>query len=244
VAIQDRRRSVGARSGASGVGVVSIVGLLVAWAPDLGASAVSVQPVSRDRERREKRARAAVAAVPRGTPGPPRPPAVVVTGMTAALPTRADAFAPLPPSRAERWARFGRWDRAYFPSFVGLELEEARVDYARMRLRFRPELEQPAGVVHGGAVATLIDTVVVPAIGSAYDEFVPMLTLDLQIRYLAAAERTDLVAEGWITRRGRSVLFCQAEVRAASSGDVVAEGWMTYKVSPVPSGPPPSEEPS
>jgi acyl-coenzyme A thioesterase PaaI-like protein len=34
-----------------------------------------------------------------------------------------------------------------------------------------------------------------------------------------------------ITRRGRSILFCQAEVRAVDTGDVVAEGWMTYKVS-------------
>ncbi len=103
-------------------------------------------------------------------------------------------------TRAERWNRFGKWERRYFPQVVGLELEEVRIDYARMRLAFRDELEQPAGVVHGGAIATLIDTVVVPAIGSGYDDFMQMLTLDLQVRFLGAAVKTDLVGEGWITR--------------------------------------------
>jgi uncharacterized protein (TIGR00369 family) len=150
---------------------------------------------------------------------------------TPILPSRAEDFAPLPDSRAERWSRFGTWTERYFPNVVGLVLDEVRTDYARMRLPFRSELNQPAGVIHGGAIATLIDTVVVPAVGSAYDEFMNMLTIDLQIRYLGAAVGTDLVAEGWITRRGRSILFCQAEVRAVDTADVVAEGGMTYKVS-------------
>ncbi len=158
-----------------------------------------------------------------------------------APPTRADRFAALPPERAERWARFGRWDDRLFPNVVGLELEEVRLDYGRMRLPFRSELNQPAGMVHGGAIATLIDTVVVPAIGSAYDEFMVMLTIDLQIRFLGAALQSDLVGEGWITRRGRSIVFCQAEVRAVDTDAVVAEGWLTYKVSVPRDGAPRSE---
>lgn len=145
--------------------------------------------------------------------------------------SRASQFAPLPAQRLERWSRFGTWDTTFFPSFVGLQLEEVRTDYARMRLPFRPELNQPADVIHGGAIATLIDTVVVPAVGSGYDEFMVMLTIDLQIRYLSAAANTDLVAEGWVTRRGRSMLFVAAEVRGVDTGAVVAEGWLTYKVS-------------
>jgi uncharacterized protein (TIGR00369 family) len=152
--------------------------------------------------------------------------------------TRADQFEPLPPARAERWSRFGAWTERYFPNVVGLELEEVRTDYARMRLPFRAELNQPAGVIHGGAIATLVDTVVVPAVGSGYDELMAMLTIDLQIRFLGAAVGTDLVAEGWINRRGRSILFCQAEVRAVDTGAVVAEGWLTSKVSALRTGAP------
>jgi uncharacterized protein (TIGR00369 family) len=144
---------------------------------------------------------------------------------------RAAGHAPLPENRAARWAKFGHWDTPLFPNVVGLELEEVRVDYARMRLPYRPELRQPAGMVHGGAIATLIDTCVVPALASAYDDVRVMLTIDLQIRFLNGAKETDLIGEGWVVRRGRSVSFCQAEIRRAVDDEVVAEGWLVYKVS-------------
>jgi uncharacterized protein (TIGR00369 family) len=141
----------------------------------------------------------------------------------------AARFPPLPPERADVWNRYLSWERVYFPNFVGIELEELRTDYARMRLRHRPELDQPAGVVHGGAVAALIDTVVVPAIASGYDERPRMLTVTMNVQYLGAVVREDAVAEGWVERRGRSIVFCRAEVRTAPD-KVVATGTLVYKV--------------
>lgn len=143
----------------------------------------------------------------------------------------ADRFAPLPDVAAARWARFPNWDRTYFPNVVGLQVEELRTDYCRMRLPFRPELEQPAGVVHGGAIATLIDTVVVPPVGAAYPPGWRYLTLTMDIQYLGAVAGEDAVAEGWVVQRGRSIVFCRAEV-ATASGKPVATGTLTYKVGP------------
>jgi uncharacterized protein (TIGR00369 family) len=144
---------------------------------------------------------------------------------------RAALHAPLRADRAALWAKFGHWEETLFPNVIGLILEEVRVDYSRMRLPYRPELRQPAGMVHGGAIASLIDTAVVPALASAYDHTPHMVTIDLQIRFLNAAKETDLIGEGWVVRRGRSVSFCQAEVRRAVDDVVVAEGWLVYKVS-------------
>jgi uncharacterized protein (TIGR00369 family) len=142
------------------------------------------------------------------------------------------SFAPLPARRAQRWARFGQWDTVYFAAYVGLQVEEIRVGYARVRLPYRPELNQPEGVVHGGAIATLVDTVVVPAIGSGYDEMPFLATLTMHVNYLGAVREDDAVAEGWVSRRGRSVVFCEVVVRTASSGDVAATASLVYKVSP------------
>ncbi len=141
-------------------------------------------------------------------------------------------FEPLPTDRAERWSRFGSWDRTFFPSFVGLRLDEVRLGYARMTLPYRPELDQPAGVVHGGAIATPIDTVVVPAVGAAHDEVPIMLTLSMTIDYLGAIRGEDATAEGWVVRRGRSISYCQALVRSAS-GAVAATGSLVYKVTAI-----------
>ena len=113
---------------------------------------------------------------------------------------------------------------------MGIGLEEVRIDYARMRLAFRPELTQPGGVVHGGAVAALIDTAVVPAIGSGYAEMPPMFTVNMQVQYLDAVRGEDAFAEAWVEKRGRSLVFTRVEVRTAS--DVLAAtGALVYKVS-------------
>lgn len=145
------------------------------------------------------------------------------------LPTRAHLHAELPPERLARWAGFAKWDEPYFPRLLGFEVEEIRQDYCRMRLPWRFELTQPAGVVHGGAIASLIDSVVVPAIGSAYDEAVSFVTIDMQIQYRGAVVQEDQVAEGWVTNRGRSIVFCEAEV-LTTSGKPVAKGMLTYRL--------------
>ena len=145
--------------------------------------------------------------------------------------SRAEQYEPLPPERTARWMKFAKWETVYFPQFLGFEVEEVRTDYARMRLPYRPELEQPAGVVHGGAVATLIDTVVVPAVGQAYDAGWAYFTIGMNIRYIGAVVQQDAIAEGWIEQRGRTMVFCRAEVRTPD-GKLAADGTLTYTVRP------------
>lgn len=144
---------------------------------------------------------------------------------------RAADFDPLDDDVLARWMSFGKWSRPYFPQLVGIEVQDVRRDYCRMRLPFRPELEQPMGIVHGGAIATLIDVVVVPAIGSAYDQEVGFSTVDLQIQYLRPLVEESAIAEGIVVKRGRRIIFCSADVVGESSGKSIARGTLTYAVN-------------
>lgn len=129
---------------------------------------------------------------------------------------------------------FADWETPYFPKYVGLRMEDIRRDYCRMRLPWRvPELIQPQGLMHGGAIATLIDTVVVPAIASVHTERHRLSTISMAINYTGAVVESDIIGEGWVTKRGRSVVFCQVEV-FNEDADQVAFGTVVYKVgSPV-----------
>ena len=143
--------------------------------------------------------------------------------------TRAADFEPLDPETAERWAYFPHWpDKTYFVNVAGLEMDELRKDYARMRMPFLESNLQAAGLVHGGAVATLIDTVVVPAIGAGLPEGSLWSTIELHVQYHRPLT-SDAVAEGWIVKRGKSVVFTRAEVIDAE-GSHVASGTATYMV--------------
>jgi uncharacterized protein (TIGR00369 family) len=141
----------------------------------------------------------------------------------------AERFAPMEPEALARWSRFGEWDEVLFWNVLGLRMEELRTDYTRMRLPYRPELRQPAGVVHGGAIASLIDTVVVPSVGWPFEAVPEMLTLSMNLSYLGAVREQDCVAEGWVTKRGRSIVFCEASARSAD-GELAATASLVYKV--------------
>ena len=145
--------------------------------------------------------------------------------------SRAEQFDPLPDDVAARWLKFGSWDRIFYPSFLGMTVQEVRADYCRMLMQYKPELDQPQGLVHGGAIASLLDAVVVPAVGAAYAREVRFSTVDMHVQYMSAAKQEDLIAEGWVTKRGRSVVFCESEAIGATSGKVVARSVLTYNVS-------------
>lgn len=145
--------------------------------------------------------------------------------------SRAAQYQPLDRDAAERWARFGRSETVYYPVLLGLEVEETRVDYCRMRLPFRPELLHAGGVVHGGAIASLMDAVLVPAVGSVLGPSDRYSTVDLHVQYIGAVADEDLIAEGWVTRRGRSVVFCESEAVGGSTGRLIAKSVLTYNVS-------------
>ncbi|MSO15210.1 MAG: hypothetical protein CK521_07205 [Acidimicrobium sp.] len=142
----------------------------------------------------------------------------------------ADQFKPLTPEQAAFWAPFPKWDQdANFAVYLGFVVEEVKRDYARMRLPARLEMNQPAGIMHGGAIASLIDTTVVPAVGGPYGNN-SFVTISMNVEYLTAVADEDAVCEGWITKRGRTIVFCRAEVRGATSGKVCATASLVYKV--------------
>lgn len=152
--------------------------------------------------------------------------------MTPRSASRAEQFAPLDADAAERWSRFGQSDQVWFPQFLGLSVEEVRLDYCRMRLSFRPELLQAGGVIHGGALAALLDSALVPAIGGPLGPDSEFSTVDLHVQYLRPVRAEDVVAEGWVVRRGRRTVFGQSEARGAKTGELAATAILTYNVRP------------
>ena len=128
-----------------------------------------------------------------------------------------------------RWSRYIRPDRRFFPTFVGLQVEELRAGYTRLRLPLRPEICQGTGVVHGGAISTLIDTVAVPSIGTYYSQQADMLTISMTVNFVGVVDGEDAIGEGWVEQAGRSVAFVRAEVRGVS-GELAATGSLVFRV--------------
>ena len=112
---------------------------------------------------------------------------------------------------------------------LGIELYSLGDDQAELRLPFDPDNATMGDVVHGGAIATLIDTAGMAA--SWADEVVPAAlggaTVTLNVDYLAAAVGTDLTAVATVSRRGRRLCFVSVEVRA-DDDRLIATGSMVH----------------
>ena len=89
------------------------------------------------------------------------------------------------------------------------EVEDGRVE-ARMPLH--DEQRQYSGVIHGGVLAALADTVA----GFAAYTMLPIdrdvLTADLNISFLRAAWGKELIAKGYVVKPGRHLHFCECEI--------------------------------
>jgi uncharacterized protein (TIGR00369 family) len=95
----------------------------------------------------------------------------------------------------------------------------------------------PIGVVHGGLVCTLADTVAACAVHSTLDAGVAYTSIDLNVSYLRPVTRDSglLIATGMVTKPGRRVAFSQAEI-ADASGKLVATATSSCLVMDLASG--------
>jgi uncharacterized protein (TIGR00369 family) len=115
---------------------------------------------------------------------------------------------------------------------LGMELRTLEQDLAELFLPYRPELATFGDVVHGGAIATLIDTTAMAAAWADDEEVQPNATgstVSMTVDYVDAARGGDLLATGKPVRRGRSICFCEVTVTEPPGERVVARGSAVYR---------------
>ena len=95
----------------------------------------------------------------------------------------------------------------------------------RLKVRVGPEHANNLGIAHGGLICTLLDIAMGTAARCTLGR--PVLTLNMQTSFLAPG-RGMLIGEGRVLRQGRSILFCEAEVRT-EAGELVAKASGLFK---------------
>jgi uncharacterized protein (TIGR00369 family) len=118
---------------------------------------------------------------------------------------------------------------------LGIEVDEAGSGWVRLRVPVRDELRNAAGApLHGGVYSALVDTAVGGALSTLHEAAlggVGQTTLDLNVTFLAGATGGDVLAEGRILKRGRSIAFGEARI-TDGSGRLLAVGRATYMILP------------
>ena len=116
-----------------------------------------------------------------------------------------------------------------FARRTGLEVVDLSADRAEIRLPFDEGNVTVADVVHGGAIATLLDVAVTAAAFCSPEALDASsgATVSLTVNYVRAG-RGDLVAVGRAVRRAGGLCFCSA-VATDADGRTVATAIGTYR---------------
>ena len=78
---------------------------------------------------------------------------------------------------------------------------------AELRFSVRPEFTIPGGIVQGGIVSAMLDMAMAMAAGGAIS------TASLQLEIHRPVKGPVLEVTGEVTRKGRRLVFCEAEMR-------------------------------
>lgn len=126
-----------------------------------------------------------------------------------------------------------------FPFFrlIGLEVVDVGPGWSKTRLAYRPDLTQPAGIMHGGVITSLLDTGIAHAL-MLTDRFMEarrdgaaLVSVDVRVKFLRPVSRGRVHCEARVVRLGRQIVHAEAVVTDDDAKEV-ARGDAIYMVVP------------
>ena len=90
---------------------------------------------------------------------------------------------------------------------------------------------QAFGIVHGGVLATLVDTATFWAVFLRLPDGCGLVNIDLKLNYLKPALNGKLTAEGRAIRSGRTISYAEANV-LDEDGQLIVHGTSTLMSMP------------
>ena len=114
-----------------------------------------------------------------------------------------------------------------FRETLGIEIKERGEGRAVLTMEAREEHLNDGGIVHGGAIATLVDCAMGSALASTLADEQPV-TVEAKVNYLEPGREGVLVATGAVRRKGSRFTVLEAEVVQQETGEHVAYATATF----------------
>jgi len=124
--------------------------------------------------------------------------------------------------------------QSHFDALVGTEWLDDDPDHARVRIAMRDELRQPVGLLHGGVMSTLVESVCSRATALAVvGEGMMAMGQSISVSFIRPVTEGHAEVQAKARHRGRTTWVWDAEVRDAEDR-LCALAQMTIAVRPMP----------
>jgi uncharacterized protein (TIGR00369 family) len=81
-----------------------------------------------------------------------------------------------------------------YENLLGMYIAQKKKGFCKIGLSYRKELTNPHGNIHGGVIASIIDTVTVQGLRTIFSKG-PYLTVDIKIRFKRPTQAAEIFAE-------------------------------------------------
>jgi uncharacterized protein (TIGR00369 family) len=122
-------------------------------------------------------------------------------------------------------------ERSPYPFHMKMRLNSIGLNVAEMELDLAQCHLQPFGIVHGGVLATLIDSATFWAAFLCLPADAGLVNVDLKLNYLKPAVKGRLITRGRCIQAGRTLSYAEAAV-TDESGTLLAHGTSTLMTLP------------
>ena len=127
-----------------------------------------------------------------------------------------------------------RGPHSHFDSLVGTEWLDDDPDHARVRLEMRDELRQPVGLLHGGVISTLVESICSRSTALAVlGDGMMAMGQSIGVSFIRPVTQGHAEVTARARHRGRTTWVWDAEVEDAE-GRLCALAQMTVAVRPIP----------
>ena len=107
---------------------------------------------------------------------------------------------------------------------------DPKAQVLKVEMQARPEFLNPAGTIHGGMLAAMLDETVSPTLAMtlAPGEFNP--TLEIKVNFIAPAKVGRVLGTGRVVSRGRSIAFLEGQLHD-DQGQLLATATATSRIA-------------
>jgi len=125
---------------------------------------------------------------------------------------------------------------SHFDELLGTEWLDDDPEHARVRVAMRDELRQPVGLLHGGVLSTLVESVCSRATALAVrDDGMMAMGQSISVSFIRPVTEGHAEVQAVARHRGRTTWVWDAEVRDAEDR-LCALAQMTIAVRPLQTG--------
>ncbi len=114
------------------------------------------------------------------------------------------------------------YDKIPYYTTLGFDIKEIADGRAIFEIEIREDLTQN-GMIHGGVLASLVDSACACAAISLILPKGYVTTIDLQVEFLKPVSHGRLIAKAKCNKSGKNIFFCKAKVRN-ENGDLICTG--------------------